>query len=122
MGLICFHNVHRGYYVSTCLAGKIPTVSHKLTAVHYESDTRNSGRRGQSGMQWMAGTARKRGWIFVTVAVAGGIAGLVAGPDVAAQTKELTPAEVVAHRFPPAWSNLTPAQAPPVTTVTKQQL
>jgi hypothetical protein len=53
---------------------------------------------------------------------AGGIAGLVATSEPsAAQTTDLTPAQVVAHRFPPAWNNATPTLAPPVTTAAKQQ-
>jgi hypothetical protein len=73
-------------------------------------------------MQWMAGAAWKRVWVCFTIVSAGGIAGLVAaGTDpTAAQTTEMTPAQVVAHRFPPAWNNLAPTLAPPVTTVAKQ--
>jgi hypothetical protein len=74
-------------------------------------------------MQWTAGAARKRGWICFSIVGAGGIAGLMAGSDPsAAQTKELTPAQVVAHRFPPAWNNVTPTLVPPVTTAIKQQI
>src|SRR5262245_53207432 len=75
-------------------------------------------------MQWLVGAARKRVWIGFTMVVgAGGIAGLLAGSDPSvAQTKELTPAQVVAHRFPPAWSTVVPTEVPPVTTATKQPI
>src|SRR5215813_6916385 len=77
-------------------------------------------------MQWLMGAARSRVWVFVTVVAAGGIAGLLAGSDPSAaqtnQPKELTPAQVVAHRFPPAWNNVAPTQSPAATTAAKQSI
>ena len=72
-------------------------------------------------MRWLVESARKRAWACVVGA--GSVAGLLAGSSPAlAQTKELSAAQVVAHRFPAAWHNATPRSPNPVTTVPKQSL
>jgi hypothetical protein len=75
-------------------------------------------------MLWSAGSARLRAWAsFVVVGSGGVIAGLLAGwTPSGAQTKDLSAAQVVAFRFPSAWSGVRPTQAPAVTTVPKHNL
>jgi hypothetical protein len=88
-------------------------------------------------MLWSAGSARQRAWACLVVVGSGGVvAGLLAGVDPSAaqtaaqanpvanqvQAKELSPSQVVAFRFPPAWSNVRPASAPAVTAVAKHNL
>jgi hypothetical protein len=56
---------------------------------------------GVSGMGWRSGRARKRALACIAVLGAGGIAGLAAGLSAdPVQTSELSPAEIVALRFP----------------------
>ncbi len=74
-------------------------------------------------MLWLAEGARKRAWACFVVVGAGSVAGLLAGSAPGeAQTKELSPAQVVALRFPSAWHNAPARPAIPVTTVPKQHL
>jgi hypothetical protein len=79
-------------------------------------------------MLWSAGSARERAWALLVVVGSGGvIAGLLAGssPSVAqtqTQAKELSPSQVVAFRFPPAWNGARPTPAPAVSTVPKHNL
>src|SRR4029453_5542653 len=79
-------------------------------------------------MQWVELSAqqraRRRFAVIGAAVIAASVAGLLVGWS-EAQSKELTPAEVVAFRFPSAWSNLPasnlPAQsAPGVTAVAKR--
>jgi hypothetical protein len=80
-------------------------------------------------MQWVELSAqqraRRRFAVIGAAVIAASVAGLLVGWS-EAQSKDLTPAEVVAFRFPGAWSNLPasnlPAQsAPGVTAVAKRQ-
>jgi hypothetical protein len=74
-------------------------------------------------MLWLAESARKRAWACFVAVGAGSVAGLLtgSGPGLA-QTKDLSPAQVVAQRFPAAWHTATPRSPNPVTTVPKQSL
>ena len=70
--------------------------------------------------QWY-GSARKRAWGRYIVIGAGTVAGLFAGEGSSgAQTRELSPAQVVAFRFPPAWHSAPAAPDPAVVPATKQ--
>jgi len=70
--------------------------------------------------QWF-GSARKRAWGRYIVIGAGTVAGLLAGEGSSgAQTRELSPAQVVAFRFPPTWHSAPAAPAPAVVPATKQ--
>lgn len=74
-------------------------------------------------MQWvdLSTQRRARGRVAVIGAVVGAsVAGLLVGWS-EAQGRELTPAEVVALRFPSAWSNTSAKSAPAVTAVAKQK-
>lgn len=63
-------------------------------------------------MRWSASGARKRANVLVVVLGVGGTAGLLAfGTIDQAQTRDLSPAEIIATRFPPGW-NAAPAPAP----------
>src|SRR5690242_13587253 len=83
---------------------------------------------GLSSMLWSAGSARERAWaLFVAVGSGSVVAGLLSGTEPSAaqtqaQAKELSPAQIVAFRFPSAWNSARPAQAPAVTTVPKHNL
>jgi hypothetical protein len=71
-------------------------------------------------MQVSTGSARKRAWNCAVMVA--GVAGLVAGLDPsAAQTKDPSPAQVVAYRFPAAWKNAAAVPASSATAATKQQ-
>src|SRR5262245_21307944 len=76
-------------------------------------------------MQRLGRSARRRAWCCFAVIGAGGIAGLLAVSETGeALTKEVSPAQVVASRFPSAWNDATALPAPTasaVTTVDKQQ-
>jgi hypothetical protein len=64
-------------------------------------------------MQWVELSARQRArrrFAVIGAVIGASLAGLLVGWS-EAQSKDLTPAEVVAFRFPSAWSNLT-AQPP----------
>jgi len=71
-------------------------------------------------MQWVELSARQRArrrFAVIGAVIGASLAGLLVGWS-EAQSKDLTPAEVVAFRFPSAWSNLQPAAA--VTAFAKQ--
>jgi hypothetical protein len=74
-------------------------------------------------MQWVELSAqqraRRRFAVIGAAVIAASLAGLLVGWS-EAQSKDLTPAEVVAFRFPGAWGNLAAKPAPAVTAVTKQ--
>jgi len=76
-------------------------------------------------MQRLGRSARRRAWGCFAVIGAGGIAGLLAVSETGeALTNEVSPAQVVASRFPATWNDATALQAPTasaVTTVDKQQ-
>jgi hypothetical protein len=62
---------------------------------------------GVSGMGWPSRRAKKRVLACLAVFGAGGIAGLLAGFSAdLVQTSELSPAEIVALRFPGGWSRI----------------
>jgi len=70
--------------------------------------------------QWF-GSARKRAWGRYVVIGAGSVVGFLAGGGPGgAQTRDLSPAQVVAFRFPPAWYSAPAAPAPAVAPATKQ--
>jgi hypothetical protein len=70
---------------------------------------------GVSGMGWPSQRANKRVLACLAVFGAGGIAGLLAGfSEDPVQTSELSPAEIVALRFPGGWSRIvSPTVLPP---------
>jgi hypothetical protein len=74
-------------------------------------------------MQWVELSAqqraRRRFAVIGAAVVAASVAGLLVGWS-EAQSKDLTPAEVVAFRFPSAWSNLPVQSGPGVTAVAKR--
>jgi hypothetical protein len=73
-------------------------------------------------MQWVDLSARQRArrrYAVIGAVIIASLAGLLVGWS-EAQSKDLTPAEVVALRFPSAWSNLSARQAPAVSAVAKQ--
>jgi hypothetical protein len=74
-------------------------------------------------MQWVELSAqqraRRRFAVIGAAVVAASVAGLLVGWS-EAQSKDLTPAEVVAFRFPSAWSNLPAQSVPGVTAVAKR--
>jgi hypothetical protein len=75
-------------------------------------------------MQWVDLSARQRArrrYAVIGAVIAASLAGLLVGWS-EAQSKDLTPAEVVALRFPSAWNNLAARAAPAVTAVAKNQI
>jgi hypothetical protein len=75
-------------------------------------------------MQWVDLSARQRArrrYAVIGAVIVASLAGLLVGWS-EAQSKDLTPAEVVALRFPSAWSNLAARPAPAVTAVAKNQI
>src|SRR5437764_11056726 len=73
-------------------------------------------------MQWVDLSARQRArrrYAVIGAVIVASLAGLLVGWS-EAQSKDLTPAEVVAFRFPSAWSNVAAQAAPGVTAVAKQ--
>jgi len=74
-------------------------------------------------MQWVELSTQQRARLRFAVigaaVIVASLAGLLVGWS-EAQSKDLTPAEVVALRFPSAWSNLAAQQAPGVTAIAKQ--
>jgi len=74
-------------------------------------------------MQWVELSAqqraRRRFAVIGAAVIAASVAGLLVGWS-EAQSKDLTPAEVVAFRFPTAWSNLPAQSAPGVTAIAKR--
>jgi hypothetical protein len=74
-------------------------------------------------MQWVELSAqqraRRRFAVIGAAVIAASLAGLLVGWS-EAQSKDLTPAEVVAFRFPSAWSNVAAQSVPGVTAVAKQ--
>jgi len=74
-------------------------------------------------MQWVELSAqqraRRRFAVIGAAVIVASLAGLLVGWS-EAQSKDLTPAEVVAFRFPSAWSNLAAQQTPGVTAIAKQ--
>jgi hypothetical protein len=73
-------------------------------------------------MQWVELSARQRArrrFAVIGAVIGASLAGLLVGWS-EAQSKDLTPAEVVAFRFPSAWSNLTAQPASAVTAVAKR--
>jgi len=75
-------------------------------------------------MQWVDLSARQRArrrYAVIGAVIVASLAGLLVGWS-EAQSKDLTPAEVVALRFPSAWSNLAARSAPAVTAVAKNQI
>ena len=70
---------------------------------------------GVSGMGWRSGRASKRALACIAVLGVGGIAGLMAGFSAdPVQTSELTPAEIVALRFPGGASRIASIHAAPI--------
>ncbi len=72
-------------------------------------------------MQWVELSARQRArrrFAVIGAVIGASLAGLLVGWS-EAQSKDLTPAEVVAFRFPSAWSNLTAQPASAVTALAK---
>jgi hypothetical protein len=75
-------------------------------------------------MQWVDLSAQQRArrrYAVIGAVIVASLAGLLVGWS-EAQSKDLTPAEVVALRFPSAWSNLAARPAPAVTAVAKNQI
>ena len=75
-------------------------------------------------MQWVDLSAQQRArrrYAVIGAVIVASLAGLLVGWS-EAQSKDLTPAEVVALRFPIAWSNLAARTAPAVTAVAKNQI
>jgi hypothetical protein len=75
-------------------------------------------------MQWVDLSAQQRArrrYAVIGAVIVASLAGLLVGWS-EAQSKDLTPAEVVALRFPSAWSNLAARSAPAVTAVAKNQI
>jgi len=75
-------------------------------------------------MQWVDLSAQQRArrrYAVIGAVIVASPAGLLVGWS-EAQSKDLTPAEVVALRFPSAWSNLAARPAPAVTAVAKNQI
>jgi len=76
-------------------------------------------------MQWVELStqqrARRRFAVIGAAVIVASLAGLLVGWS-EAQSKDLTPAEVVALRFPSAWSNLAARPASAITAVTKNQI
>jgi len=73
-------------------------------------------------MQWVELSARQRArrrFAVIGAVIGASLAGLLVGWS-EAQSKDLTPAEVVAFRFPSAWSNLTAQPASAFAAVGKQ--
>jgi len=73
-------------------------------------------------MQWVELSAQQRARhriVVIGAVIVASLAGLLVGWS-EAQSKELTPAEVVALRFPSSWSNLPAQPAPAVTAFAKQ--
>ena len=75
-------------------------------------------------MQWVDLSAQQRArrrYAVIGAVIVASLAGLLVGWS-EAQSKDLTPAEVVALRFPSAWSNMAARPAPAVTAVAKNQI
>jgi hypothetical protein len=75
-------------------------------------------------MQWVDLSAQQRArrrYAVIGAVIVASLAGLLVGWS-EAQSKDLTPAEVVALRFPIAWSNLAARTVPAVTAVAKNQI
>jgi hypothetical protein len=75
-------------------------------------------------MQWVDLSAQQRArrrYAVIGAVIVASLAGLLVGWS-EAQSKDLTPAEVVALRFPSAWSNIAARSAPAVTAVAKNQI
>jgi hypothetical protein len=75
-------------------------------------------------MQWVELNAQQRArrrYAVIGAVIVASLAGLLVGWS-EAQSKDLTPAEVVALRFPSAWSNLAARPVPAVTAVAKNQI
>src|SRR5215470_3745025 len=75
-------------------------------------------------MQWVDLSAQQRArrrYAVIGAVIVASLAGLLVGWS-EAQSKDLTPAEVVALRFPSAWSNLAARPARAVTAVAKNQI
>ena len=75
-------------------------------------------------MQWVDLSAQQRArrrYAVIGAVIVASLAGLLVGWS-EAQSKDLTPAEVVALRFPSAWSNLAARSVPAVTAVAKNQI
>jgi hypothetical protein len=73
-------------------------------------------------MQWVELSARQRArrrFAVIGAVIGASLAGLLVGWS-EAQSKDLTPAEVVAFRFPSAWSNLTAQPASAFAAVAKK--
>jgi hypothetical protein len=73
-------------------------------------------------MQWVDLSAQQRArrrYAVIGAVIFASLAGVLVGWS-EAQSKDLTPAEVVALRFPSAWGNLSARSAPAVTAVAKQ--
>jgi hypothetical protein len=75
-------------------------------------------------MQWVDLSAQQRArrrYAVIGAVIVASLAGLLVGWS-EAQSKDLTPAEVVALRFPSAWSNLAARPASAVTAVARNQI
>jgi hypothetical protein len=75
-------------------------------------------------MQWVDLSAQQRArrrYAVIGAVIVASLAGLLVGWS-EAQSKDLTPAEVVALRFPSAWNNLAARSVPAVTAVAKNQI
>lgn len=74
-------------------------------------------------MQLSTGSARKRACKYFMMVAAGSLAGVLAGPAAPgeAQTKKLSPAQVVAFRFPTAWNSALAMPAPTASVTARQQ-
>jgi hypothetical protein len=73
-------------------------------------------------MQWVDLSAQQRArrrYAVIGAVIFASLAGVLVGWS-EAQSKDLTPAEVVALRFPSAWNNLSARPGPAVTAVAKQ--
>jgi hypothetical protein len=75
-------------------------------------------------MQWVDLSAQQRArrrYAVIGAVIVASLAGLLVGWS-EAQSKDLSPAEVVALRFPSAWNNQSARPAPAVTAVAKNQI
>src|SRR3954469_24819713 len=111
-------------YLYACGERWSVNLGHILSSVHDQCDTSNRDSRGQVSMQWVDLSAQQRArrrYAVIGAVIFASLAGLLVGWS-EAQSKDLTPAEVVALRFPIAWSNLAARSAPAVTAVAKNQI